>query len=434
MRRPMRKVPTRFAPFTLAWLALASVCVSSCGSSSGDLACSDGQFYLNGKPFNDCSQCQNPSACSFEKEFEFGQAQCLRPDGTLFHLPPAQLVASETATCAGKSATMAFGLCPGDPIPPCPPAPEVSESCARFCDAAGSACPALDVNDCRKACGVPVSATEEAWLNCMARQGSWGCALVPSFSSVRNNVDGLKAPGPCYEEYIAWRGESEYSWTCGTLQDVGDSRLDGCSCRLGFSTSGQSSQVCSSAGAQCCYLMLPPTTSGPPSSGLECVCLQSESECPPPNQAPITCNQAAVAVARCPPSAADIQLPPVAQGDLNCTSICWSATQCTTECSLPCGLAALGTMHRTCNESLGATASCPRPDSFLGNAKAPYCSTPDRTTDALEGTPCDSEWEECVGKDQAGFGGARGCVCVRDPTMGDLRWTCGLIHGWFTPA
>jgi hypothetical protein len=63
-----------------------------CSSSGDQLTCRDGDFYLNGQPFTDCSQCSDPNSCDFH--FEYGY------DGFV------QIVISQTATCKGQTVSI----------------------------------------------------------------------------------------------------------------------------------------------------------------------------------------------------------------------------------------------------------------------------------------------------------------------------------------
>ena len=87
------------------WRAVAGIplcgllCCFGFGCSSEGLACKNGEFYLNGKPFNACSQCSNSTEPCFDVTYEYIN------DGFV------QIVGRETATCHGQTVSMYHGVC-----------------------------------------------------------------------------------------------------------------------------------------------------------------------------------------------------------------------------------------------------------------------------------------------------------------------------------
>ena len=77
-----------------AILACGLFCGFAVGCSSGELTCKDGDFYLNGQPFTDCSQCSNPASCHLEYEYQ-----------------ATGMVSGETAACNGEMARSYQGVC-----------------------------------------------------------------------------------------------------------------------------------------------------------------------------------------------------------------------------------------------------------------------------------------------------------------------------------
>jgi hypothetical protein len=122
-------------------------------------------------------------------------------------------------------------------------------------------------------------------------------------------------------------------------------------------------------------------------------------------------------------------------GDPNCYSgLAVSGAECTASCSIPCGFADLGTRTCTCTGGYYSSCHCPRPAEYLGAGTAPPCDTPDGRALPLKNTPCDVEWEQCIGNDPVESTNPRGCACLANPlNEGRLMWFCGSTNRWFSP-
>jgi hypothetical protein len=82
---------------------LALLALLGCnGDDGGGLECRNGDFYLDGKKFTSCSQCSQPSTCSFETKSSYSY------DAYGNRTTTSEVV---TAHCAGESATLDNGVC-----------------------------------------------------------------------------------------------------------------------------------------------------------------------------------------------------------------------------------------------------------------------------------------------------------------------------------
>jgi hypothetical protein len=90
----------------------------------------------------------------------------------------------------------------------------------------------------------------------------------------------------------------------------------------------------------------------------------------------------------------------------------------------------------TVSEANGSYANCPcpRPEAFAAPEQAPLCTeygSPDGFTQALEGSPCTTEWSACIGMDPVAGTTPEGCVCLHAATEHQLLWFCGSTNKWF---
>lgn len=113
-----------------------------------------------------------------------------------------------------------------------------------------------------------------------------------------------------------------------------------------------------------------------------------------------------------------------------------SGSRCTRNCLVTCGFRPkngdkLGT--KVCSCIGGAYAQCPcfKPSSYAGAETAPLCDTSDGTTTHIKDTPCDTEWEECIGTDAVTGSTPRGCVCLKNANDDGMEWKCGSTNRWF---
>ena len=122
-------------------------------------------------------------------------------------------------------------------------------------------------------------------------------------------------------------------------------------------------------------------------------------------------------------------------GDPNCyPGLAQSGEACTMPCSLPCGFADMGTRNCDCVGGYYLGCGCPRPPEYLGDRTAPGCPTPDGRALPLRGTPCDVEWQQCIGTDPTDSSIPRGCACLANElNAGELTWFCGSTNRWFFP-
>jgi hypothetical protein len=96
-----------------------------------------------------------------------------------------------------------------------------------------------------------------------------------------------------------------------------------------------------------------------------------------------------------------------------------------------------------CQSGVFIECRCPRPDWYKGAIYAPYCDSfswdgsglTSRVEEDEQGNddiPCDTEWQQCVGRDSVDGFTARGCVCLNKRGSA-LIWVCGSTEKWFAP-
>jgi hypothetical protein len=128
--------------------------------------------------------------------------------------------------------------------------------------------------------------------------------------------------------------------------------------------------------------------------------------------------------------------------DPNCTSTnAKSGMSCTVDCTIPCGYQSLGTKICTCVGGVYSACPCPAPTApaWQGALSAPYCDVvvPSDTsglTTNLKNNPCDTMWQECIGRDAVTGTTPQGCVCLTNPVANPpaMQWYCGSTNKWFS--
>ena len=109
--------------------------------------------------------------------------------------------------------------------------------------------------------------------------------------------------------------------------------------------------------------------------------------------------------------------------------------QCTQDCAIACGFQRMGTKVCTCEEGVYISCPCPRPQEYLGSPYAEVaCPSSDGTAAELDDTPCDTEWDQCIGTDLVTGTTPRGCACLVSRDTGALQWFCGSTNRWFNPV
>lgn len=108
---------------------------------------------------------------------------------------------------------------------------------------------------------------------------------------------------------------------------------------------------------------------------------------------------------------------------------------CTVDCAIPCGFGGLGQKYCSCSGGAYWQCPCIPPPDWQGAQTAGCCAdfgSPDGQTTSLKGTPCDTEWAQCVGTDP-NTGTPKGCACIKTPGNPALTWQCGSTNHWFMP-
>jgi hypothetical protein len=78
---------------------IASGFLVGCESGGSGLECKDGHLQLDGHPFTSCTQCGNPSSCSFDTRTSYSYSS----SGVI-----VSESGSTTASCDGQTATVYF--------------------------------------------------------------------------------------------------------------------------------------------------------------------------------------------------------------------------------------------------------------------------------------------------------------------------------------
>jgi hypothetical protein len=110
---------------------------------------------------------------------------------------------------------------------------------------------------------------------------------------------------------------------------------------------------------------------------------------------------------------------------------------CTKDCCFPastptsCGIGHLGATACTCPNGIYDVCTCVPPPSWPTLPAGGDC-VPKGTSAAaptgLSGVSCSREWTTCWTSEVAGN---RGCICLKDPTTGNLNLQCGNPLTWF---